>query len=85
MAYGFVAAAAMNVSLFKFSSPTRKLFLAITLAHVFGQVSVYRNMDFVFDQLYPLFREDAREQIRNGKIDNFGNKEMKELLKTLKL
>lgn len=84
MAYGFMVATFFNVTLMKFSTSTRKLFLAITLAHVFGQVSVYRNMNFVFDQLYPLFREDALAMIRSGKVDNFGKKEMKQVIKALK-
>lgn len=85
MAYGFILGAAINVTLMKFSSQTRKFFMSITLAHVFGQVSVYRNMDFVFDQVYPIFREDAREQIRNGTINNFGKNEMQRVIRTLSL
>jgi hypothetical protein len=76
MAYGFINAAAINITLMKFSTITRKAFLAITLSHIFGQVSVYRNMDFVFDQLYTLFKHDAKAAIAEGRADMLGGKEL---------
>jgi hypothetical protein len=68
MSYGFMVGVCIVLTIMKPSTPTRKLFACVTFAHVFGQFSIYRKMDYVFDQLYPLFQEDVKNALAQNQL-----------------
>lgn len=71
MAYGFMLGVCIVLTIMRYSTPTRKVFACVTFSHFFGQYAIYRKMDYVFDQLYPLFQEDVKNAIRENKLEQF--------------
>jgi hypothetical protein len=60
IAYGCIFGTLIVLTWMRYSSFSRKGAMFVTCAHVFGQISAYRNMDFLFDKLYPLFKKDLK-------------------------
>jgi hypothetical protein len=57
MFWGLLSGCLINSTIYKKGRSIRKAALAITLAHVFGQVSYYLNLDKYFDSVYAIFEE----------------------------
>ena len=58
LAWGF--AASSTVMLLPFGL-WRRLSLGVTLVYMFGSLSYYRNIDRIFDKVYPFFQQDVAE------------------------
>jgi hypothetical protein len=47
----------INSTIYKKGRTIRKAALAVTVAHLFGQISYYMNLDKYFDSVYAIFAE----------------------------